>query len=84
MLPSPFLITFVIKGITAGLEFIVFATSPYVGALTHSDIGTPEISQVGAFAASLRASHHRNGSGVSFLNGSIGRSRKVGWTGFSG
>lgn len=47
---SAFLITFSIKGVTAGIDLIVFATGSYVGALTYGDIGTPEISQVEAFA----------------------------------
>jgi hypothetical protein len=47
---SAFLITFTIKGITAGIDLIVFATGSYVGALTYGDIGTPETSQVEAFA----------------------------------
>jgi hypothetical protein len=48
---SAFLITFSIKGVTAGIDLIVFSTGSYVGALTYGDIGTPEISQVEAFAS---------------------------------
>jgi hypothetical protein len=45
------LITFSIKGVTAGIDLIVFSTGSYVGALTYGDIGTPEISQVEGFAS---------------------------------
>jgi hypothetical protein len=45
-----FQITFNIKGVTAGFDLIVFAAGSYVGALIYGDIGTPEISQVEAFA----------------------------------
>jgi hypothetical protein len=45
---SAFLITFAIKGVTAGIDLIVFSTGS--GALVYGDIGTPNISQVQAFA----------------------------------
>jgi hypothetical protein len=38
---SAFLITFTIKGITAGIDLIVFASGPYVGALIYGDVGNP-------------------------------------------
>jgi hypothetical protein len=47
---SAFLISFTIKGVTAGIDLVVFATGSYVGALTYGNIGTPEITQVEAFA----------------------------------
>jgi hypothetical protein len=47
---SAFQITFTIEGVTAGIDLVVFDTASYVGALIYGNIGTPEISQVEAFA----------------------------------
>ncbi len=48
---SAYLITFAIKGVTAGIDLIVFTTASYVGTLTYGDVGTPDVSQVEAFAS---------------------------------
>jgi hypothetical protein len=47
---SAYLIIFVFKGVTAGLDVIVFSTGPYVEALIYGTSGTPNLPQFAAFA----------------------------------